>query len=247
MAVVTGASSGIGLAIARYLLQSGCFVFILSRDRGRFEKSLANLRAISNAVDGFCYDLTERNKHIEFLSHVKKKYNAIDYLINNAGIACRKLPQDTQDEEWDVLMEINLNSVFRICRTFFPLLKKDKAYSKIINIGSLTSLLGARLGVAYSASKGAMIQLTKSLAAAWAKDRILVNAILPGWIKTSLTATGRADYPEVYSKIDSRILMGHWGEPEDIAKLTLLLLSDFNNYMTGSTIIADGGFSASID
>ena len=141
------------------------------------------------------------------------------------------------------MLDINLKGAFLCSRQVYPQMA-GAGGGKIINIGSMTSIFGSDWVASYSASKGGMVQLTKSLALAWAKDGIRVNAILPGWISTDLTAYIKERQPERVRSINSRIPAGHWGEPEDLAGVAVFLASAASDYVTGAAIPVDGGYSA---
>ena len=168
----------------------------------------------------------------------------IDILINNAGISIRKQPQDISDDDWDQVLNTNLKSVFRLSKLMYSHFETI-GHGKIINIGSMYSIFGSDWVVPYSASKGAVIQLTKSLAVAWAGKNIQVNAIIPGWFETELTSSIPTLDPKRYEKISNRIPAGKWGIPGDIAGTAVFLCSAASDYVTGTSVIVDGGYSAS--
>ena len=164
--------------------------------------------------------------------------------MNNAGISIRKQPQDLSDDDWDQVLNTNLKSVFRLSKLMYSHFETI-GHGKIINIGSMYSIFGSDWVVPYSASKGAVIQLTKSLAVAWAGKNIQVNAIIPGWFETELTSSIPTLDPKRYEKISNRIPAGKWGIPGDIAGTAVFLCSAASDYVTGTSVIVDGGYSAS--
>jgi 2-deoxy-D-gluconate 3-dehydrogenase len=166
----------------------------------------------------------------------------LDILINNAGMANRKRPEHLTPEEWRELMETNLSGAFYAAQAAYPEMKKA-AGGKIINIGSMMSIFGAPFAAAYGASKGGIVQLTKSLATAWAGDNIQVNAVLPGWIDTELTVGARAQVEGLDERVLSRTPAGRWGAPEDFVGIAVFLASAASDFVSGAAIPVDGGYS----
>jgi len=164
----------------------------------------------------------------------------VDILINNAGINIRKRPEEYTLDEWQQVLSTNLTGVFLCSRAVYPLMSQGGG-GKIINIGSMTSIFGSNVSPAYAATKGGVVQFTKSLAIFWAKDNIQVNAILPGWIHTDLTASAST---ERYQFIRSRIPQGRWGEPNELAGAAVFLASRAADYVTGIALPVDGGYTS---
>jgi 2-deoxy-D-gluconate 3-dehydrogenase len=173
-----------------------------------------------------------------------ERFGRIGILINNAGINIRKQPEDYTIEEWREVMETNLTSAFLCSQAVYPFMKGSGG--KIINIGSMLSLFGSSFAAPYGASKGGIVQLTKALASAWAKDNIQVNAVLPGWIDTDLTQKARKDIPALNSRVLMRTPARRWGTPADLAGIAVFLASPASDFITGAAIPVDGGFSAEI-
>jgi 2-deoxy-D-gluconate 3-dehydrogenase len=167
-------------------------------------------------------------------------FGGVNILVNNAGINIRKAPQDYTLAEWQQVLNINLTGVFLCAREVYPHMVKAGG-GKIINIGSMTSIFGSNVAPAYSASKGGVVQLTKSLAVFWARDNIQVNALLPGWIHTDLTASASA---ERYNAIKDRIPHGRWGEPDELAGTAVFLASAASDYVNGVALPVDGGYTS---
>ena len=163
--------------------------------------------------------------------------------MNNAGIAAMVEPHRMSDDEWSAVLDTNLTSVFRFCRAAYPLLKEKGG--KIINIGSMYSLFGSPVVPSYSASKGGVVQLTKSLAVAWARKNIQVNALLPGWITTEMTAPVKDEMPAMYQGIVDRTPAGRFGEPEECAGAAVFLASRASDFVTGQSVAVCGGYSVS--
>ncbi len=157
----------------------------------------------------------------------------------------RKLPQELSSAEWDEVLEVNLRSAFLCCKAIYPIMKQLGG-GKIINIGSMTSLMGGAKLAPYGASKGGIVQLSRSLAVAWAQDNIQVNAILPGWNNTELTIQARKDIQGLHERVLSRTPSGRWGDPDDLIGAAIFLASPASDFVTGVAIPVDGGFSIMI-
>jgi len=166
----------------------------------------------------------------------------LDILVNNAGINIRKQPQDYTLAEWRQVLDTNLTSAFLTSRAAYPTMKAA-GHGKIINIGSMMSIFGASFVPAYAASKGGIVQLTRSLAAAWAKDNIQVNAVLPGWIDTELTQRARREIAGLQDNVLRRTPAGRWGVIDDLAGIAVFLAARASDFITGAAIPVDGGFS----
>ena len=167
----------------------------------------------------------------------------LDVLVNNAGIAIRKQPQDYTLAEWERVIGINLTGAFLCSHAAYPHFLRAGG-GKVINIGSIFSIFAASFAAAYAASKGGLVQMTKALACAWAKDNIQANAILPGWIDTTFTKTAREQVPGLNEKVLSRAPAGRWGVPQDFAGISVFLASHASDFVTGAAIPVDGGYSA---
>jgi 2-deoxy-D-gluconate 3-dehydrogenase len=170
------------------------------------------------------------------------RFGRLDILVNNAGMSIRKPPETYALEEWQSVLNVNLTGTFVCCQAAHAAMKAAGG-GKIINIGSMMSIFGAAYAAAYSASKGAVVQLTRSLATAWAGDNIQVNAVLPGWIDTELTQEARRQVSGLHERILRRTPAGRWGRPEDLAGIAAFLASPASDFVTGAAIPVDGGFS----
>jgi 2-deoxy-D-gluconate 3-dehydrogenase len=245
-ALVTGGNGGIGLGIARGLAQAGARVAIVARNT---EKSHAAARALAQETGVaplvFTADVSVPEQVAAVVSEARIGLGHIDILFNNAGISIRKPPQDLSPEEWHQVMDVNLTSAFLMSQAVYPHMKQAGG-GKIINIGSMTSYFGAGYAAPYATSKGGIVQLSKSLALAWAADNIQVNALLPGFFETELTDSARVQVPGLYERVLARIPAGRWAKPEDIAGTAIWLASSASNYVTGAAIPVDGGFSSSL-
>ena len=187
----------------------------------------------SRAISSQC-DVNDEADIASTIAATEEAFGGLNIIVNNAGIAALNTPEDITDEEWDSVIETNLSSVFKFSRAAYSSLAGPEG-GKIINIGSMYSIFGSPMALSYSASKGGVIQLTKSLAVAWAKDNIQVNAILPGWIKN--------DMPDLYESIIERTPAGRFGEPDECAGTAVFLASEASNFVTGQGIAVCGGYS----
>lgn len=245
-ALVTGGNGGIGLAIARGLARAGARVALVARNAA---KSHAAARALAEETGAaplaLTADVSAPDQVAAAVAEARRGLGRLDILVNNAGISIRKLPQDLTPEEWHKVLDVNLTSAFLVSKAVYPHLK-EAGGGKIINIGSMTSYFGASYASPYATSKGGIVQLSKSLALAWAADNIQVNALLPGWVETELTDGARAQVPGLYERVLARIPAGRWAKPEDMAGAAVWLASPASAYVTGAAIPVDGGFSASL-
>jgi 2-dehydro-3-deoxy-D-gluconate 5-dehydrogenase len=244
IALVTGGNGGIGLGMARGLGTAGATITVVGRNE---EKSAAALRELQSAgvrAESLPCDVTDESAVQRLFAQVRERHGRLDILVNNAGATVRKPPQDFTLDEWNGVMDVNLTSVFLCARAAHPLMVAAGA-GKIINIASILSIFGAPYAPAYCASKGGIVQFTKSLAIAWAKDRIQVNAVLPGWIDTELTVGARAQVAGLNERVLARTPAGRWGTPQDLAGIAVFLASAASDFVTGAAIPVDGGYSVS--
>ena len=239
VALVTGGNGGIGLGMAKGLADAGATVMVAGRDP---EKNRDAVKALGGSADAVAADMAEESGVKAVVDATVKKFGRLDILVNNAGINIRKSPQDYSLEEWHRVLNINLTSLFICCQAAYPHLKVRGG--KIINIGSMMSIFGASFAAPYGASKGGVVQLTKSLASAWAAENIQVNAVLPGWIDTELTKGARQQVSGLHEKVLARTPAGRWGAPQDMAGIAVFLASPASDFITGPAIPVDGGYSA---
>ena len=238
-ALVTGGNGGIGLGMAKGLAEAGAFVMVAGRDAGKNRRAVEALGAKADAV---AVDMALEDGGAKAVAAAVQKFGRLDIVVNNAGTNIRKAPQDYSLAEWHSVLNSNLTSMFTCCQAAYPHLRRQGG--KIINIGSMMSLFGASFAAPYGASKGGVVQLTKSLAAAWAADKIQVNAVLPGWIDTDLTKGAREQVAGLHEKVLARTPAGCWGVPEDLAGIAVFLASPASDFITGTAIPVDGGYSA---
>jgi 2-deoxy-D-gluconate 3-dehydrogenase len=239
VALVTGGNGGIGLGMAKGLAEAGATVMVAGRDA---DKNKHAVEALGGNADSVAADMAEQSGVKAVVDATVKKFGRLDILVNNAGINIRKPPQDYALEEWHRVLNINLTSLFVCCQAAYPHLKTRRG--KIINIGSMMSIFGASFAAPYGASKGGVVQLTKSLASAWATDNIQVNAVLPGWIDTELTKGAREQVSGLNEKVLARTPAARWGTPGDMAGIAVFLASPASDFITGTAIPVDGGYSA---
>lgn len=243
VAIVTGGNGGIGLGMARGLAKAGAAVAVVGRNAEKSAAAAAELESLSGAgtlaVEA---DVSNGDAVAAMVERVAAEFGQVDILVNNAGINIRKLPQDLSEEEWHTVMDTNLTSVFLCSKACYPEFIKAGG-GKVLNNGSMMSIFGAPWTPAYAASKGGMVQLTKSLATAWASDNIQVNCFLPGWIDTELTQRARAEIEGLNEKVLARTPVGRWGHIDEFQGLAIFLASSASAFITGTAIPIDGGFS----
>jgi len=243
VAIVTGGNGGIGKGIARGLAGAGAHVVIGARNEAKTADAAAEIKKdFGVEVLGVKVDMRQEREIHEMVKQTLNKFRRIDILVSNAGIGIHKLPQDMSIAEWDENVDINLRGFFIIAKAVYPSMKKAGG-GKIISIGSMTSIFGVGALPAYGASKGGILQLTRSLAVAWAGDHIQVNCILPGWINTDLSAEGKRDIPGLKEGVITRTPAGRWGDPVDLAGTAVFLASPASDFVTGVGIPVDGGYA----
>ena len=242
VAVVTGGNGGIGLGMARGLARAGASVAVVGRDAGKSAGAVAELEALGATAIAVEADLTESAAHTRMAEAAAQRLGGIDILVNNAGTNIRKRPEDLGEDEWRTVLDTNLTSAFLASKACYPYMKRAGG-GKILNNGSMMSIFGAPWAPAYAASKGGMVQLTRALATAWAADGIQVNCFLPGWIDTALTRRARQEVEGLHDKVLARTPAGRWGSIEDFEGIAVFLASRASDFVTGTAIPVDGGFS----
>ena len=242
VAIVTGGNGGIGLGMARGLAAAGAAIAVIGRNAAKSDPAVAELKASGAKAISLVTDVTDNAAVDGMVDRVRSEFGRIDILVNNAGINIRKPPHALALEEWDSVIATNLTSAFLCSRAAHPAMR-EAGSGKIINIGSMMSIFGASFAPAYAASKGGIVQFTRSCAVAWAADNIQVNAILPGWIDTDLTRRARAEINGLHDKVLARTPAARWGAIDDFAGIAVFLGSSASDFVTGTAIPVDGGFS----
>ena len=242
VAIVTGGNGGIGLGMARGLAAAGATLAVVGRNAEKNQIAVDELGANARA---FVADVTNAAEVDEMGSEVVKSFGGIDILINNAGTNIRKRPEDLSESEWHHVLDTNLTSAFLCSKACYPEMKR-RGGGKILNNGSMTSLFSSPWLTAYGSSKGGMVQFTRGLATAWAEDNIQANCFLPGWIDTDLTRRAREQNPDLHQQVLTRTPADRWGEINDMSGIAVFLASAASDFVTGTAIPIDGGFSASI-
>lgn len=242
VAIVTGGNSGIGLGIARGLARAGARVVVAARDGEKSQAAVEVLRAIGSDAFALGLDVTEEASVVAMFKETVARCGGLNILVNNAGRFLNKPPQDTQLQEWQAVMDSNATGAFLCARAAYPHLCAAGG-GKIINVASLVAVFGVAQAAAYCASKGAVLQLTRSLATAWAQRGIQVNALLPGWIDTPMTHHARRTVPGLNDRVLARTPAGRWGETGDFEGIAVFLASAASDFITGAAIPVDGGYS----
>ena len=234
IAVVTGATSGIGESVARLLLEQGAVVLGLGRNRDK--------GAELEKLTGFHFipcDLSDSRGAEEVCRQLTRDYPRIDILVNSAGISVEGTVESLSLEDWEHSFRVNVTGTFLMCKYIVPLMRQA-GYGRIVNLGSTAGTVGAPTLHTYSASKGAIIQLSKSMAATYASENILVNCVCPGGTLTPMMLNMEQQDAEDFAKL---FPIGRLAQPEEIARVILFLCGDDASFMVGSTVLVDGGFT----
>jgi 2-deoxy-D-gluconate 3-dehydrogenase len=242
VAVVTGGNGGIGLGMAKGLAGAGARVAIAARNQEKSRTAVEEIARLGGEAIAVPVDVADEGSVELAVRSVVERLGRLDILVNNAGINIRKQPHEYTLAEWRSVLDTNLTSAFLCSRAAYPVMKAAGG-GKIINIGSMMSIFGASFAAAYSASKGGIVQLTKALATAWARDNIQVNAVLPGWIDTELTQNARRQVQGLHDSVLRRTPAGRWGGMDDMAGVAVFLAAPASDFVTGTAIPVDGGFA----
>jgi 2-dehydro-3-deoxy-D-gluconate 5-dehydrogenase len=242
VAIITGGNGGIGLGMAHGLADAGADIAVVGRNEDKSKAAVAELATRGMRAMAVATDVTDKEAVSRMVDRVKGELGRIDILVNNAGINIRKAPHVLELEEWSSVIDTNLTSAFLCSKAVHPAMKAAGG-GKIINIGSMMSIFGAGFAPAYAASKGGIVQFTRACACAWAVDNIQANAILPGWIDTDLTKRARVEIDGLHDKVLGRTPAARWGAIEDFAGIAVFLASPASDFVTGTAIPVDGGFS----
>jgi 2-dehydro-3-deoxy-D-gluconate 5-dehydrogenase len=242
VAIVTGGNGGIGLGMARGLADAGADIAVVGRNEAKSAEAVEDLRKRGVRAIALATDVTDKAAVSAMIERVGKELGRIDILVNNAGTSIRKPTHLLELDEWHAVMDTNLTSAFLCSKAAYPALKAA-GRGKVINIGSMMSIFAGSYAPAYAASKGGIVQFSRSCACAWAEDNIQVNAILPGWIDTALTKGARQQVPGLHERVLARTPAARWGEIGDFAGIAVFLASPASDFVTGAAIPVDGGFS----
>jgi 3-oxoacyl-[acyl-carrier protein] reductase len=245
IAAVTGAGSGIGRAIAQGFAREGARLAVFDINSEAASETAAQIKAAGGAAQSFTLDVTDREACRAIAETVAGKVGPVSILVNNAGITRRNAftaEPEAVSKDWQDILDVNLNGVFNVTRAFLPSLRAVKG--RIVNIASIQSFVHLRTpsSAAYTASKHGVLGFTKALAAELGKEGVRVNAIGPGFIETPLNETVRANNPALVKIFLDHTPLGRAGKPEDIVGPAIFLASDLSAYVTGSIVMADGGY-----
>ncbi len=243
IAIVTGGNGGLGLGMARGLAQAGAAIAIAARAEAKAKAAIKEISGLGARCGFYPLQASSAASCRKMVDSVIADFGRCDILINNAGTTVRKRPELISEDEWREVLDVNLGGTLFCAQATYPHMKAA-GRGKIVNIGSMYSLFGAPVVAPYSASKGGVVALTRSLAAAWAADNIQVNVILPGWINTDLTKSAREQIAGLHESVLARTPAGRWGEPDDMAGAAVFLSSAASDFVTGAVLAIDGGFSA---
>jgi 2-deoxy-D-gluconate 3-dehydrogenase len=242
VAIVTGGNGGIGLGMARGLGEAGAAVLVAARNEAKSAAAVAELEGLGVQAAAVAVDVADRDSCLAMVAAARERWGRLDVLVNNAGTNIRRQPEAYSLEEWHTVLETNLTGAFLCCQAAHPAMV-EAGGGKIVNIGSMMSIFGASFTVPYASSKGGIVQLTRGLATAWAKDKIQVNAVLPGWIDTDLSRQARKEVEGLHERALARTPAGRWGEPGDLAGIAVFLAGPASDFVTGAAIPVDGGYS----
>lgn len=245
VAVVTGGNGGIGLGLAEGFASAGAAIALSGRDAAKGRDAVAKLEAAGAKACFIEADVTDEAACATLIAQAVSRFGGVNILVNNAGMSVRKRPEALSAAEWHRVLDTNLTSALFCSQAAYPLMKAAGG-GKIINIGSMMTLFGAPFAAAYAASKGGIVQFSRACATAWAADNIQVNAILPGWIDTALTVAAREQVDGLHDRVLARTPAGRWGVPADFRGVGVFLASAASDFVTGTAIPVDGGYSIAV-
>lgn len=241
VAIVTGTSRGLGQYFARALAKAGADLVITSRDKSRLNKFKEEMESLGRKALPVNLDVLSQSDIENMVDMAIKEYGKVDILVNNAGLNIRRPSTDVSPQDWDTVLDTNLKGSFFCAQAVAKEMIK-RSYGRIINVGSCTCVFGMEGIAPYTASRGAILSMTRSLAAEWGKFGITVNVLAPGWFKTAQNAV-LYDNKEWVEYITNRIPLKRPGQPNDLDGTVIFLASDASGYITGQIILVDGGFT----
>lgn len=243
VAVVTGSTKGIGLSLALGLAARGADLVVTSRSQSDCEAVCAKIRELGRRSLARSCDVTSRRSIEELADAAVREFGKVDILVNNAGTAITKAAEELTEEDWDKVVDVDLKGVF-FCSVVFGRQMIAQGGGKIVNIASILGLVGDKQVLPYCVAKGGVIQMTRALALEWAKYKIQVNALCPGYVRTAMNEADIVANERIYKHIVGKTPMRRLGEVEELVGPLVFLASDASSYMTGQTLVIDGGWTA---
>jgi gluconate 5-dehydrogenase len=244
VALITGASGGLGYAFARGLAEHGAIVILNGRSKEKLDERIRELKKDGFDVHASVFDVTDEEQVIRAVGEIERHSGPVDILVNNAGVQVRAPLEQFKEDDWQKIISVNLTGAYHVSRAVVQSMIKRKS-GKIINIGSLMNELGRPNIAPYAASKGGLKMLTRGMAVDWAKYNIQVNGIAPGYFKTAMTRALYED-PEFDAWLCQRTPSQRWGFPEELIGALLFLASEASSYVNGHMIYVDGGLMSSV-
>ncbi len=245
-AIVTGAGRGLGQAMANALAQAGAAVAVFDVNGEDADAAVAEIRAFGGQALAVAIDVTDSQQVQTGIQTVVETFGGVDVLVNNAGVTSRSPFEDLEENDWERILHVNLGGIYQCSRWVARRLISDQKSGSIINIASISGLVGNRGGLNshYCATKGGVIALTRSLAVEWATHRIRVNAIAPGYFVTPMTDRLKNINRSFYDELVGRVPLGRFGEGSDLAGAVIYLASQASIFVTGHVLVIDGGYTA---
>jgi tropinone reductase I len=240
-ALITGATKGIGKAIAKEFISLGASVYLVGRNQKSLTEVMSIFESAEGRVDGSVTDISIPKERNELIAKVAGKWGKLDILVNNVGTNIRKKSEDYTDEEIEFIFQTNLKSAYDLSRKFYPWLKNSDNAS-IVNIASVAGITSLKTGSVYGMTKAAMVQMTRNLACEWAEDNIRVNALAPWYIETPLAKQVLKNLDYLKSVL-ARTPMNRIGTPDEVASAAAFLAMPASSYITGQCLAVDGGFT----
>ncbi|MFH1155503.1 MAG: glucose 1-dehydrogenase [Pseudomonadota bacterium] len=242
VSMVTGSSKGLGSAAALALAKAGSDIAVCGRNTDDIEIVVDKIRSLGRKAAGFIFDLTGKESIRKGVDEILSHFGRIDILLNNAGTNHRVPVLDYPEEAWDLILQINLKAYFLVAQMVVPQMI-ERGYGKVINMSSILGHVGLPNQLAYASAKGGVEQMTKVMALEWAKKGVRVNAIAPTYFETEMVQQIRQD-KERYTFINERTPMGRWGYVEEIEGIVIFLASAASDFITGQSLLIDGGWTA---